>query len=105
MTCKFCRHKIHKTDEGFWSDGQTMPTFCGHSPRGVGKRYHEPEPPAPPMISWYEIDAASKSSEQDKLYVWTRVVARLRSAERSCLMLFLMIVVLMVLDIVTLLWR
>lgn len=90
MTCRFCRRRIHKTREGFWSDGQGMPTFCGYSQREAGHRYHDPEPTPKPMISWAELDAAN-ASESEKLVAWPRVLERLRSAERAASLLFLMV--------------
>lgn len=103
MICRFCKKLVHKTEAGYWSDGMNMPTFCGHSDRG-GNRQHEPEL-VEPMISWNLINAASDLGESAKLYAWPRVLERLRSAERSCLLLFIGIVVLGLIDAVELLRR
>ena len=89
MTCTFCRRRIHKTDEGFWSDGQRYPTFCGFNPTNTGQRFHEPEAKPQPLISWYSIDQAFSASS--KVEAWPRVLERLRSAERAAFVFFLMV--------------
>lgn len=105
MTCTFCRRRITKTAEGFWSDGQHMPTFCGHSAREAGHRYHEPELNALPLIKWEAIEAASRHGVDAQIKAWPRVLERLRSAELSCLLLFVALTILTAINITTLLWR